>query len=308
MIKFGINPINKNTIYKIVSLIFLFVYFWNERFSKTILYIVFLLIGFIPNLIIDFYFLGAPGYTLIRHFGSQFIISLGLNPTTSDFHLFETIKNNLEILLIPIIISPLLYKLYKFDFLKYKKDSVFLFLTLLILIVRASLLKYLLIISPLAVLFLSKVFNKKDILIHAIVSILLIVLLTSGYFTDNQSSLLSKDLIQIKEDFSPDYIISESYETNVFGALSWENKPFYVWEQDYLSHINNESFTRSYNFEINPKIPVKDALDIRVSFKGAPVTDYAREKIIFVSEDEKEIESFKLRKCYSVLCAYERVI
>ncbi len=64
-----------------VGIIFLLVYFMKKRVIDLIKYLIFIVIGLLPRLILDYWLFGMPFYSLMKFFGTNTIISLGLSST-----------------------------------------------------------------------------------------------------------------------------------------------------------------------------------------------------------------------------------
>ncbi|MAG02059.1 hypothetical protein CMI42_01875 [Candidatus Pacearchaeota archaeon] len=178
----------------------------------------------------------------------------------------------------------------------------------LIILFRVALLKYFIIISPIIILLLVKVCCTRDLKIHIFLSIILIAFLTSNYFitTNANGNQIQADLEKITNDYNNQHIISGPFEAPKFAQFLWQEKPYFIWFQDYQASINNESTIREYNIEFNSKIPLKNKLKISAYFNRFNNKTY--ENIILVTqlskEDFPELENYNLDKCYEVLCVY----
>jgi len=287
----------------LVALFFILIYFWDRKFKDFVIYLIAFLIGFLPRMIIDYYYFKMPFYTLLRFFGTNFIIALGLHPTTKNFEMIS----NLEVLLIFITISPLLFRLYKLNFKKYKREVLFLMILFFIILLRAALLKYFLIISPIIILFLVKVFDKKDIKWHCILSVIIICVLTWNYFLFNEDRLIKEDLQNIIKDYDTNYIVTGPFEAPTLAQFIWEDKPYFIWWDVYNAELNNQTKLRGYNFEFQSKIPLKDKLEISADFNIQKNKDYDSFIMVTKKNDQEfsELKYYKLIKCYQLLCVYE---
>ena len=281
------------------SFFFVLIYFWNENLNTIIKFLIAFFIGLLPMIILELYIFNIPFYTLIRYAGNNFVVALGLRPENK---LIQT-YTNLRVFLIFFVISPLLFKLYKLKFKNYKKEIIFLIIISLIIILRASLLKYFLLISPIIIFLLVKVLNEKDIKWHCIISIFIILFLTWNYFTPNQENLIENDLKKIVNEYDVNYIIAGPFEAPEFATYLWENKPHFVWFQDFETSLNNKTIIRSYDFDFDSKIPLKDRLGITANFKRFGNKTY-EDFIIVTKKEFEELNSYNLERCYEVLCVY----
>lgn len=280
----------------LIGFIFTLVYFWGINLSQVIRYLLAVFIGVLPRFIIDFYYFKMPLYTFIRYAGANLIVSIGLHPETTNIHLLS----NSKIFLIFFVISPLLFKLYKVDFREYKKEIIFIILSFLILLTRGALFKYFLIISPIIIFLLVKVFSKKDIKWHCIISVFIVIFLTWNFFSDKQDETIKNDINSIIKDYKVDYIIGSNFESLTYAVYSWENKPYFVWFSDYNSSLKNEIVFKEYSFDIESKIPLRENIEISALFKR-PKNKIYNDYIIVSKNNETDLE---LDKCYEVLCVY----
>jgi len=284
----------------LVAGIFMLVYFWNKKFSYLFKYLIAFFLGFLPRLVLDYFIFKNPIYSLIRYGGDNLIISLGLHSSSKALQIFSW-----EMFLFIIVISPLLFRIYKIDFKKYHREIIFLSLTSLIFILRKSgSIKYFLIITPIVVLLLSKVLSKKEIKWHCILSVVLIVFMTFGFFGQTSDVLIQRDLEKIVQEFEVDYIVAGPYEAPKLSTFLWQDRPEIVWFMDYESSLDDEIKMRGYCFDTNSKITLRENLEICANFNRPEEINY--ESYIIVSEKKQEInEMFKLNKCYETLCVYE---
>ncbi len=289
----------------VIGGLFLTINFWSRKFSGLVIYFISLGIGFSPRLILDYYLFGMPFYSLIKYFGANLIVSLGLHSSTKNLQFLQ----HFEVFLILVAISPFLYKLYKINFNKNKKIILFLLFSFLVFFVRAANIKYFFIISPLIIILLSNFITEKNLKVHCLISIGIIVLLTFTFFGVNElnnDKLIQKDIKNIMNDFNSEYILGGPFESLDFATFSWEERPYFIWWQDYLASLEGKENLREYNFKFNSKIPLNEMLQFSVLFDRFENKTY--ENFILVTqktqEEFPELKNFKLKKCYETLCVY----
>lgn len=283
----------------LIGFLFVLVYFWNKNFKSIIGYAVTLFFGMLPRFIIDYYYFNMPLYTFIRYAGANLIVSLGLNPATDTLHLLS----NPEVFLIFFAISPFLFKLYTIDFYVYKEELLFVGLSFMVLFVRAALLKYFLLISPVIFLLLVKVFSKKDMQWHCILSLFFIFFLTANFFMAPEEHALKNDLEQIITEHTNSSIVGGPSEALTFATYLWKNEPYFIWFEDFEASISHEQVYRTYTLEFNSKIPLKDSLEISAAFKRFTNETYV--DYIIVSGKGSNLSSYyTMMNCYTVLCTY----
>ena len=299
------------------GLFFVLIYFWNRNLSEVIVYLTGIFVGTIPRLILDYHLFKMPLYTFIRYAGANLILTIGLNPNSQ----WEFLRSP-QVFLIFIAISPFLFRLYKLDFKKYCKLFIFLGLITIILIFRTGGLWYFILISPIIVVLLSKTLSKKEILMHSIISIGLIIILTGSFFginSDslsagsffgiNSDSLVKNDIEKIIKEFDTSYIIGGPFESIWFSIFSWENKPYFVWYQDYEASLDNRTTIREYNYSFDSRIPLKDRLRFSASFDRFDPNKIYDDYILVTAKKQDEfpdLSNFTLNKCYEILCVYEK--
>jgi len=288
--------------------VFIPVYFWDKKFYQLFTYLVFVGIGFLPRLILDFYLFKMPFYSIIRFFGTNMIVSLGLYPGISNALFFSDPKY-LEILLIVFIVSPFLYKLYKLDFKEHGRDLIFLAIAGILLLVRCAMFKYFLIIAPVALILLAKVLTNKEIKWHCILSIFIIAILTAGFFTSTREDKISSDLKEITQDYKNASHIISATEATTLATFLWKNNPQVAWYADFDASNNNLTALRGYNFGFKSRINLRDRLVISASFDRFENKTY--ENYIFVSDtsdlavSENNMKGYTRDKCYEILCVYK---
>ena len=189
----------------LVSLFFILIYFWRERVYNLLIFLTAFAIGVLPRIILDYFYFGNPLFSFIKYGGANLVVLLGLHSETNSLQFL----NNLGIFLIFFVISPLLlvglWRLFKTKLKHYQKEIVFLLVVSLILFVRGGLLKYFIIISPIIILLLSKSLTRREIKLHCILSIILIVIMTFTFFGTTTDSLIKADMKNILSDFKIDF-------------------------------------------------------------------------------------------------------
>jgi len=283
----------------LVAFFFILIYFWNRKFKDSVLYSIAILAGFLPRLILDAYLFGNPFYSLIKYIGANALITFGFRQGTGNLQFLNT---GLVVLLVFVAISPLLFKIYSAKLKDSRKDLLFLGIVFLIFLIRGALLKYFIIISPIILLILAKIFTKKDVKWHCILSIPIIIGLTYGCFASDEL-IIQKDLNNIINDYKTDYIIAEPYQALYIAEFLWQNKPEIVWFEDFNASINNQSEFREYDFNMaKSKLRLKENLVFSARFERFENRTY--DNYILVAKKDAEYGGFELDRCYSALCVY----
>jgi hypothetical protein len=283
----------------LVSLFFVLIYLWDKNLSSCVKYVIAMFIGFIPRMILDFSLFGMPFYSLLRYFGTNLLITIGLNKNIGAY----AISPLAEGLLVVVMISPLLFMLYRLKWKIYKREILFLLITGLIFLVRGSLLKYFMIILPIVLILLISALNKEEIKWHCILSVFLIAIMCFSYFTFKGDIAAENDIGKILKDYNVDYIITPGNDANNYASFSWQDKPKFVWYQDFEASLANSTEIRRYDFSFNPKIKLKDNLVISAEFARSENITYSN--YILISKT-KDVAGFEVDKCYDVLCTFKK--
>ncbi len=283
----------------IIYVLFALVHFWKKSFSEFFIWSIAVVIGIIPRFLLDFYLFNNPLYTFIRYAGANLVVTLGLHSITRNIQPFVTP----EVFLIFIAMSPLLYKIIKIDWKRYAPHLIFLILTSIVWFIRGAKIKYFLIISPLILLFLGKTLRKKDMQIHIILSIIITIFLVSGFFGAGENVQITNDLNQIQNDFQPDLIIGAPFQSVKLAAHTWENSPYFIWDQDYKASLENKQSMRSYQLTLGSKIPLREKIQIAVDFNRFEDKKYTNFIYVYPISHEPP-EQYSTKNCYQQLCAY----
>ena len=280
--------------------IFILVYFWNKRFYNLFAYLVSFLIGLLPRFLLDYYLFDFPFYSMIRFFGTNMIITLGLYPGTTTFHIFENPIGLLGL----FIISPFLFKIYKAHQGENKRDFIFVIISFILILTRCAALKYFLMISPVAIIIFSKYLTKKEINWHIIISVLITIFLVFNFFTYNYENKLQEDLNHIIEDRPEAEQIISGEMANAVSVFLWADLPKVEWYDNFKIYQEKQGTKiRRYEFDFNSKLNLRDSFSISANFDLPENKSY--ENYIIVSSKNKPIENREIIKCYEVLCVYE---
>ncbi len=278
-----------------ITFFFILAFFWNNKFSNLVKFLIAAAVGFFPKMIVDYYYFRTPLFTSIKYAGTMFIGG-------ADKLYF--LKNPILLIMI-LIISPLLFKMYKINFKEYKKELSFIIMASLFLWMSKDLIKYFLLITPLIIFLLSKVISDKDLKWNSLISIILIIILTFNFFGATQDIAIEKDLNKIVEEFKPSYIISEQYNANNLAMFYWKETPKFVWYNDFIAQEQGTTKLREYSFNLNKnqKINSRELLIFSGSFNKYENQTY--NNYIFVARKENSLDNHEKIKCYDALCVYK---
>jgi hypothetical protein len=284
----------------LIIAIFILVNFFDKRVSTTLFYSIFVIMGLLPRLILDMVLFKMPFYSILKFFGANAVISLGLNSSNNMIN-----ASFIGSLLVIIAISPLLFKIYKVNFKEYKRDLIFLIIAFVILLLRAPMLKYFLVLAPILLIMLSEVLTKKEIKIHCLISLILIIFLAQGYFGYNEDSKMQSDIQKIIEDYQENELVAGPYQANNLAVFLWENHPRIYWYEDFIASRKNQTTFKKYELTFQSKITLREDIGINIVFNRNSNKTY--ENPIFILKKTENSGNLNLDKCYEVLCAYRQL-
>lgn len=282
----------------ILIVLFILCFMINKKFYIPLIYFSLIFIALIPELIINYIFFGNPLYSVIRYIGANFFVSSSQFAQGQIIHLYW--------LLIPIALTPLLYKIFKLDRKKYIKELIFLLLCFLAFGIRGMDLKYMFIFVPILILLVSEKISKKEVYIATIVSVLVIAGLTYGFFTSNFDKRITNDLNNIKQDYPANQYIVSGYQATVLASYSWTDYPKFIWSYEYLFEKENKISTSSYEFRTDPKINSDKILVMNFRLDMAHRINFT-DPVYYISVDQEKLPNeFKLLKKYDILSIYKK--
>jgi len=283
----------------IISFFFVLFYLWEKRLYQIMIYFVSMFVGLLPRLLLEMYFFGNPIYTFIRFFGARFIISVGLHEGASNFVFMNTLIGIIYL----ITISPFIYRLSFLTKIGEKKTFYFILISLSFLLITTPVIKYFFLLTPLIILMLGRTLNYKEIKIHMLISIIIIIILTFGFFGNTDDLIIKKDIKKIIEEHKVSQIIVEPYKADKIATYLWEASPKIIWFMNFeLEDSNN--ILKEYGFDLNggERIKTREIVEIGAKFKNKKEI---YEDYIFISEGENKFcKNCDLEKCYDILCIY----
>jgi len=304
----------------VIALIFVLSFFYNQRFKKVIAYVLIVFLAFSIRLIIDASFfsimindkiLPFPIYTLIRFWGAITVIQLGLHSMipVSKISLLANISSWTFL----VVISPLTFLIYKVNMRKNRSVMIFLALSTLLFLFQGGGFLYFFLIAPIVVMLLIDVLGKKEIIIHAAMSCLLIVLLTYPYFVQDKEEIKIRnmtisDIKSVSKDFSFNAAVLET-DTLARLYIFDKNTPYLLTKSEYEKALQTESYYTYYSFRLGSKIGLDRKLEVSAGMKSTKNENIDYNSLPFlIKKGEVVPEGYKQTKCYSILCVYEKTV
>lgn len=302
----------------VIALIFLLVFFYEKKFKKVVLYSLFTLLAFSVRLVLDASLFSLvvrdklfplPFYTLIRFWGAMLVIELGLHPVIPVIKLFITRFDFWGFL---ILISPLLFCLYRLDYKKNKEAIIFLVISAIIFLFQGGAYYYFILLAPIIVILLGEVLQKKELILHVVISSFIIFVMVYPYFIPDKQeiekrNLVIKDLEMINKDFDFDTAMVHTETLAIF--YMWDkNLPYFISDEEYNRIVQNNDYYSQYVFEVKSKIDTNKILELKAGLKTniKENVDYQTLPQL-LEKGENPPEGYKLTKCYDMLCVYQKI-
>ncbi|MDO8555724.1 MAG: hypothetical protein Q7R96_00945 [Nanoarchaeota archaeon] len=286
--------------------LFLFSFFLQKRFSQLIVYLIPVAGAASIRLVIDWYYFSFPFFSAIRGLGSNFLYFTG------QADIIPGIKPPALLIfaLILVVVSPLVFRLYKVDRRVYGRELLFLALATLLFCMNLEI-RYFITIVPLVLLLLSFVLEKKEIVLHAFIGVLLIIFLTHSYFGMTDDHLLQQDVVQLGKDF-PDKIfivgtdgVSEEQAMDL-STLYWgDDIKGFVTYRDYQLSMVDERVYKEYIFASSSRINELRNMRLSLTYERSD-EDLDDLQDLLIIGDAPPPAGFKLVKQYAVLRYYQR--
>ena len=303
-------------IFLFLGLFFILSFFYDKKLKKAILFLLFAFLSFSLRLILDASLFSLtikdkiipfPFYSLIRFFGARLIIQLGLHPEAFALN-FSFL--NFESWGFLILISPLLFYLYKIDYQKNKNEVIFLTLSTFFFLIQGNYF-YFIILTPVIIILLGNIFRKNELILHMVISFLIIFIMTYPYFITDKQEIEKRnfeinDLKTITKDFTFDSVIFDPKALTLFYI--WDkNLPYIVRSEQRDRILQNNLYTTQYTFETKQKIDTDKVFELKTGLKVNIKEGIDYENLPWLLEKGKiPPEGYKLTKCYELLCVYEK--
>ncbi|MFH1331912.1 MAG: hypothetical protein ABIH63_01365 [archaeon] len=284
----------------IILAFFMLSFFFRKSFLSALLFVLLMLPTFAVRLLVDYHITGFPIYSLIRYFGTNTAVILGLNQGTKGFlhGLFFP-----QAYMIIFIIAPLLFLFYRVDFSKNKALILFVLLNSLFFFVRGGLIKYFLLFTPFIFLLLGPVMKKKAWVINSVLSVFIIVLLLYPHFGPDPYVSVNREMLQIRSEFPSDKYI-DGADLNLY---LWDNSYSFYRLEEYFYAVEGKDYSSNYRVVVpNKGLDLFQVLELNAVLRLTYKEDVLFSPLI-VRKGWKPLENFELGKCYDYLCVYTKV-
>ena len=314
------------------SFIFLLAFLYNKKLSHSILFIIAVFIGMIPNLIVNQIVFDFPFYSLTKHFLAVIAFAV-YNGAYEQGYSNPSFKSFLIIFLFIPFYFWIFFK--KNNLKKYTKEVIFISLSFLFILTNPQL-RLLILFIPIIILLLGKELDNKQTRRQIFIFILLSLLTLSIYVIqisyDTNARTIEKVFGQfpdIKFYNPPPYIlikldldeIALDYMGQVFvvgntnddygelAHLYWDNKiKEFISIEDYNLFLSNSTAIVSKRISSNslPEFRREIWFEIGLSKNSNDPTDYESIRYGISTSENLDIQGFKFKKKYQVLSVFEK--
>ena len=317
------------------SFIFLFSFLYNKKLYNSILFIIAVFIGMIPNLILNQLIFNFLFYSLAKHAFAAVSFALYGGAYNQGYS-----TGIINLFFIILFIPFYFYSLYKKEnFVKYKKELIF-FPLLVLFILTNPQIRLLLVIAPIIILILGEKLSQNQLKIQIIMFIILSMVAVSPYLIQSRfelsgtngaasfeeilgdipkislnpiftNDIIKKDLDRITKDYPNERFLAgpDNDHYTHLAHLYWGNKiKEFVSIEDYDLFLNNRTIIASKKIRSNaaPEFRREIWIEIGLGNNLNDNTDYNSIKYAIVLNDSLELDGFKLVKKYEILNIFER--
>ncbi len=316
--------------------LFLISFFYNEKLIHSIYFVIFIIVGSLPRVILDTILFGFPFFTPLRHIMASLALTF-LGGFYSQGGLWGIVSTIFILLFLPLFAYLIFIKR---DFFKEnRKPAIFILLSILLLIINSQI-RFILLMAPIIIVVLASKLTDKQFNIQLIFSVILILLVLNPYvlqthwdlgidekgielssfitnakdinLTDNfRKEIINEDLSRIASEF-PDEIfivgnLPDDYRILANFYTGDKIKEF-VSIEDYNLSFSQEPIISKKELcsrvKINERRDVCFAVWIRKAFNDD--TDYSSIKYAISLEENLDVEGFDLKKKYETLTLWEK--
>jgi hypothetical protein len=286
----------------LVLVFFIFSFFYKKNLISTLIFLILMLPTIALRFVVDYFLTGFPFYSIVRYFGTNLVVILGLN-TGSPKGFFHGIFSPFSFYVIFMIIPLLILLFYKVGFPKDKRLLLFVLLSSLFFFTRGGLIKYFLLFSVFIIILLAPVFSKKFIVLNSIISVFLILLFTYPYFYADPASFIKEDMDRIVKDFPSPYYIDVA-DVSVY---TWDETRFKFYRfEEYLLFLKGGEYYSDYKLTVDNKINLYQILELETSLKKNFSDDISSYPLL-LKKGAEPVKNTKLLRCYNYLCIYKQV-
>ena len=314
------------------SLIFLISFLYNKKLYLSFIFLTSVFVGIIPKLIVDQIVFGFPFYGFIKFTAALLAFAFFGGNYGQGYSSPSLIRYIIVLVFVPLYY----YKFYRKEyFVRYKKEIIFLTLSILFILTNPQI-RLLLTIAPIILLIVGKNLTEKEFRISLIVSAILTLititpyLIQSQYETNNRYAdsfiadfsnteinktvswkIIIEDLKSIEKDYPNEIFVvgNANDDYRVLGHLYWgDGINEFVSIEDYRLFLSNETTIVSKKFSTNVGKDIRRDIWIKAGIDKSKNddTNYKDIKYGISFEDNLDIPEFSEEKKYGKLTVFKK--
>ena len=315
-----------------VSFIFLLAFLYNKKLHHSILFIIAIFMAMIPNFILNQIIYGFPFYSLVKYFFAVIAFAIYNGAYEQGYS-----NPGFKAFLIMFLFMPSYFYIFfkKNNFIKYKKEVIFISLTFLFTLTNPQV-RLLIIFTPIIILLLGRELNSKQLKRQISIFILLSLLAVSVYaiqisqdtnaptiekvlwqfpniefYNPRPHTLIESDLDKIAQDYANQVFVVGNTNDDYQGLahLYWGDKiREFVSMEDYNLFFSNRTTIASKKVSSNslPEFRREIWLEIGLGKNLNDPTDYKSIRYGISTSEDLDLPGFKFKKKYKVLSVFEK--
>ncbi len=308
-------------------------FLYDKKSFHTLYFVLALVVGVLPKLILDQMLFGFAFYSIAKHFAG--VLSSHLyGGAYSDSTPTDMFKIPFFLLVVPLF-TYLLFK--KNNFRQDKKTTLFIAATLLLAYYNDTQIRYLLIVIPIILILLGRILTDKQFLIQLALFVVISLIVINPYLIQIKYDTSGRDIVSLTRNLTS-LNLNSSFEERTLNqnllALSadYPNQQFivgpkpddyqklahaywgknieeFVSMQDYQLYLNNETTLAEKTICSQSKPWNRRDICISVSLEKAmsDATDYRSIKYALSTNQNFSLSGFSLEKAYGSLYLFRKI-
>ena len=274
------------------------VFLWDKKFWNSLLFLLGVLAGLVPRLVLDQKIFGFAFYTIVKSFmGTLANIAGGIYGSVAG-HTALTLTGLVLILLsIPVYY----WKFYLAgDFNENRKTMIFLSLCLLLILSNPQV-RYIIALAPIMIVLVGKNINEKQFRVSLIVSVLVSLFFVAPYVAqalDDRPgiSVLIEDIAEIHSNET--FVVGNAVDDYAFLARSYwgDGVAEFVSIQDYMAWESGNLVLLEKEWKLVPRIDDRRQIFISggIQVNENDLTDYENIKYAIGFKEPISLEGFEV--------------
>lgn len=282
---------------------FIFLFFLNKKFKDFAIFLGIFLAVFSIRLITEYYLFRFPFFSIVRSIGGALLV---LTRQENYSTVSPTLLNYLSMIL---VISPMLFRLYRIKFKEYWREIVFCLICFMFFTVSPTP-TYMLFLAPFLIIMLNKVLSKRDFIIYVFFTFITILIVIYPFYTDNTNELIKQDLKEISRDYPNESFITGNEEHKdlylLLSMIDWESNSEYISWWDYSAWATDNPIFVKTSIESKSRVNNLRKLYIYIALVKNDNRTYENVVLAIDMKNKTDLEDFYLEKEYQVLNVFRK--